>query len=1050
MRRARTQGTGRTLRQRLGRGLAFLLAVAIAAPAASLWAPQAAQAATYPELTISVVASSTTLPPAGQPLTFTFTVKNAGQATVSDIQVFHFGFVDAPQPSGCATTLEPAYVDPVTSAVTPTSFTCQATWIVTAAAAAAGSISSLARVSATVNGANVTIDAPGSSITVLPKEPVVSLDVAKTASPQTVTYAGQQVTYTVKVTNNGNVTMTGLTLEDETDGTGTMAPRSTSGCNASFASSLAPGASKTCYYVYTVAESDLDEAHVIHNAATVTGHYNGGEAPITTSSTGRANVAASPPINRQPQLQVTKTANSINAYGDYFVFNITVKNTGNVTLEQVVMEELGLKVKSTGAPRTLVDASDPTCSGKFPSDTSHPENMLTLVPGASASCKYTYKPTLQEMMAGGGVLVNNVYAHGRYERGPAGYTFVEDYDSVEVTVPAVQPKLKVTKTVTPSNVTYLGQQVNYTVKVQNNGNVDVSNIAFDDVFTGLGTLQDKAGANKCSDMPASLTVGQIYTCYYTYFVTQADLDNSRKYFDNTATATGDSYGVPAEGTSTARVTVNKSTACDMRVAKTLTSNPSGAEITVGDAMEWTITVENKGGATIENISLTEQFGGTGQLQPGTPACPTDPFTLMPGEKMTCKVRYTVTEADAESGVITNYIRATSGNGTCSGSGGGTFGGGTGIAQPRPGLAIYKTATPSTGDKAGRVINYEVRVVNTGNVPVNDVTVADSFYPQEGFTLPNDTDPAVPCQWSGVNLAKGESKTCTYTYTLTDQDIEQGTHKIYNTVQAHGTWVKESGNQAVSSLPVTRIVTVESANPALEVTKTADWFGKISGWDLAANQPVTFTIKVKNTGSVTLTSVKLTDVWTGNLTGSSLEPGLENSCTDLFPKGSLAPDEEVTCTMRYRVNIADLTNHDYTATNTVTASTEYKTIPVSDTASVEVPFPARNPHLTVEKSASRATVSWAGQEIVYSILVVNDGNLPLSNVTIDDQLSGAMGSLQDGETSCSSVFPANLEPNASLACDYVYRVGMDDYYNGVHPSTHVSLGNIITNTVTATG
>ena len=87
----------------------------------------------------------------------------------------------------------------------------------------------------------------------------------KSATPGTVSKAGQQVEYRFAVTNTGNVTLSGVTVKDTAfSGTGTL------GAITCPESSLAPQASETCTADYTVTQADVD-AGTITNTATVSG-----------------------------------------------------------------------------------------------------------------------------------------------------------------------------------------------------------------------------------------------------------------------------------------------------------------------------------------------------------------------------------------------------------------------------------------------------------------------------------------------------------------------------------------------------------------------------------------------------------------------------------------------------------------------------------------------------------------------------------------------------------------------------------------------------------
>ncbi|MEZ5191695.1 MAG: hypothetical protein R2734_03700 [Nocardioides sp.] len=71
--------------------------------------------------------------------------------------------------------------------------------------------------------------------------------------------AGDTISYSLVVTNTGNVTLTGVTVTDPTVGP-VSCPVTT----------LAPGVSVTCTATYTLTQADVDAGHVA-NTATATG-----------------------------------------------------------------------------------------------------------------------------------------------------------------------------------------------------------------------------------------------------------------------------------------------------------------------------------------------------------------------------------------------------------------------------------------------------------------------------------------------------------------------------------------------------------------------------------------------------------------------------------------------------------------------------------------------------------------------------------------------------------------------------------------------------------
>lgn len=138
----------------------------------------------------------------------------------------------------------------------------------------------------TVPGYSCTNDSlcqDGFAIVAIP--PNLSLSLTKTANPTTVSSAGQQITYSYRVTNTGDLTMSSIVVNETAfSGTGTMSAIS---CPSS---SLAPGASETCTSTYTVTQADLAHGR-ISNTATATG------TPPSTS----------PPLPPTPPSSVTIT-----------------------------------------------------------------------------------------------------------------------------------------------------------------------------------------------------------------------------------------------------------------------------------------------------------------------------------------------------------------------------------------------------------------------------------------------------------------------------------------------------------------------------------------------------------------------------------------------------------------------------------------------------------------------------------------------------------------------------------------------------------------------
>src|SRR5690606_18190373 len=86
----------------------------------------------------------------------------------------------------------------------------------------------------------------------------------------------------------------------------------------------------------------------------------------------------------------------------------------------------------------------------------------------------------------------------------------------------------------------------------------------------------------------------------------------------------------------------------------------------------------------------------------------------------------------------------------------------------PEIKLVKTGVLSSD---GNTITYTFTVTNTGDVPLNPVTVTDSKVTPSSITL------------AATSLAVGQSTTGTATYTVTQEDRELG--EVQNTAEAVG-------------------------------------------------------------------------------------------------------------------------------------------------------------------------------------------------------------------------------------------------------------------------
>jgi uncharacterized repeat protein (TIGR01451 family) len=320
----------------------------------------------------------------------------------------------------------------------------------------------------------------------------------------------------------------------------------------------------------------------------------------------------------------------------------------------------------------------------------------------------------------------------------------------------------------------------------------------------------------------------------------------------------------------------------------------------------------------------------------------------------------------------------------------------------PSLSVTKDAVDVGGDGTGDgpaevddVITYDIVVTNTGNISLTNVTVDDD--------LTGTVDALC-----AASLAVAASCTVQVQYTVTQADID-------NNGGGDGDIDNIGTGDSDETLPESdpESVPLVAQAPALSVAKDAiDVGGDGTGNGPAdVDDVITYDIVVTNTGNITLTNVVVDD----NLTGTS---GAACAAT-------LAVGASCTVQVQYTVTQADLDNNgggDGDIDNIGTGDSD-QTPPDTDPESV--PLVSQGPALSVAKDAVDVDGDGTGNGpadvgdvITYDIVVTNTGNITLTNVTVDDNLTGTV------DAPCA----ATLAIGASCTVQVQYAVTQADLDN----------------------
>jgi uncharacterized repeat protein (TIGR01451 family) len=204
----------------------------------------------------------------------------------------------------------------------------------------------------------------------------------------------------------------------------------------------------------------------------------------------------------------------------------------------------------------------------------------------------------------------------------------------------LNPNFTIEKTSNIDSYTVAGQQIEYTIKVENVGAINLSNVTVTDPLVGLNQT-----------IP-SLAVNDIHTINRTYTVLQSDIDNHR-IITNTAKASVFYNSTTYEKTDTVEVdppALNPSLA--LVKAGTFSDTDADGFAKAGEKIAYSFTVHNTGNTTLTNIRITDPLiiGLTNYI--------ITPSTLIPGAKGTASANYTLTYQDIKNKKVINTASVT--------------------------------------------------------------------------------------------------------------------------------------------------------------------------------------------------------------------------------------------------------------------------------------------------------------------------------------------------------------------------------------------------------
>ncbi|MDI6033009.1 hypothetical protein QLS91_07975, partial [Flavobacterium sp. LB2P84] len=284
----------------------------------------------------------------------------------------------------------------------------------------------------------------------------------------------------------------------------------------------------------------------------------------------------------------------------------------------------------------------------------------------------------------------------------------------------------------------------------------------------------------------------------------------------------------------------------------------------------------------------------------------------------------------------------------------------------PSIALVKVGAVGGTGVVGSTITYTFTVTNTGNTSLSNIIIND--------VLTGSVNLAV----SPSTLAPNTIGTATATYTIQQSDVDAGkvtnSATVTGTTPTNGTVTDTSGTTITNDTPTETTLT---PSPSIALVKV----GAVGGTG-AVGSTITYTFTVTNTGNTSLNNIIINDVLTGSV-NLPLSPS------------TLIPNATGTATATYTIQQIDVDSGKVTNSATVTGTTPTNgtvtdtsgTTITNDTPTETTLTPS--PSIALVKVGAVGGIGAIGNVITYTFVVTNTGNTSLSNIMINDVLTGSV-------------------------------------------------------------
>ncbi|SFA96785.1 DUF7507 domain-containing protein [Clostridium frigidicarnis] len=866
-----------------------------------------------------------------------------------------------------------------------------------------------------------------------------NLSVAKSASKSYATI-GDTITYSINVTNTGNTTANNTVFSD-------IVPSAVSFVEGSV---TVNGISKPSYNPSTgFSLGSVVVGQVVRIKFDVT--VNSVPTPNVVTNNGLASFDYTPDPTKPP---VTKTITSNNAttvinmgsanltksvdrlyatIEDTITYTVVAQNTGTTTLTNINF----IDIIPTGATFDIGSVSiDDVSKPDFNPNLGFVLNDIAA--GGSSIVKFTAKIT---SIPNPNTITNTANISFKYRINPSGTDISETKTSNSVTTTINNMDVTNTKSVDLVYAT-IGDTLNYTCVIANSGNVNLTNTTFTDFISNdtefvAGSVKVNGESYADYDPNLGFSLGTINTntnVTVTFKVAVKSLPPNG--FVTNQSSIAYNYKIDPNGATIAKTISSNTVTTYINVGSltiTKTSDRNYARLT--DTVKYSFVVTNTGNTILNNVNFqdtiqTESLFNYGSVFVNEVSKP----TLNPNTGFSLGNIAIGAFATVSFTVTVNSIPA-SGKLYNSGSVSYSY-----YVDPN-GLPIVKNATSNTTTvnvndtivsatkavdkdiaKIGDTLNFTVTLKNDGNVPaqrvyfidlldnninfnVNSVYVNNvnkpGFNPNDGFTIDDiPGNGTVSVIKFAATVITRPSDNIVKNFATIEYEYKVGTETINVT-------------DLTTNTTQTYIATGE-----LTVTKSVNKAYSTVGDTLS------YTINVRNTGSVNATSISLKDivpVSTSFKTGTVVLNGVSKPTfnpIDGFSISDLIPNQVDVVSFDIHVDSLPISGK---IENTADVTFSYKLTPTDPTDTKTTTSNKATTYINLGELQAIKSVdkqyATIGDDLNYTVTIKNIGNADCSNILFQDIIQ-SNGTFKNGTVIVNGESKPTFNPNIGFNLDTI--------------------------------